>query len=385
MRVGISVMTHAGQSVWENGINQNVIFLARLLRCSPAVSEVILLDSGDQGALPADAESIAGGLRIMKPHDATLLIDVVIEMAGGLDVEWLDYMRALGAKVVFHCCGQPYVALIESTIFGTGGYVARADRCDEIWILPKDRAFIPMLESMHRCPVFEVPYLWEPCFLEARINALKSFGLSFGYTRKPLAGTARAMRFATFEPNISVVKCCVIPMLLADYAYRQDPESVAQLHVLNSVQMKDHLTFVHLAGSLDLYKAGRMVFEQRHDFAGYVSQHADAVISHQYDNMQNLLYFDALHGGYPLVHNSPWLAGVGYFYPDQDVEAAARALLEAVRHHDEDLDRYRRTASEFMATLDPHRPCNVKAYVERLHTLLLPSLRKDATADARCA
>ncbi|WP_322084017.1 DUF2827 family protein [Burkholderia sp. BCC1972] len=37
MRIGISVFTHAGLNVWENGLGQNVFYLARLLRTLPFV------------------------------------------------------------------------------------------------------------------------------------------------------------------------------------------------------------------------------------------------------------------------------------------------------------------------------------------------------------
>lgn len=47
MRIGISVFTHAGQNVWENGLGQNVFYLARLLRTLPFVEEVLLLNCAD--------------------------------------------------------------------------------------------------------------------------------------------------------------------------------------------------------------------------------------------------------------------------------------------------------------------------------------------------
>src|SRR5579863_5538608 len=152
MRIGISVLTHAGQSIWENGLGQHVFFLAHLLRSLPFVGEVLLFNCGDQSRLPDDLEEEGGaGFRLIAPRDATDLIDVAIEMAGGLDASWLDHLRAKGKKVVYHCCGQPYAALVEPSIFGTAGYFSRIERCDEIWTLPRDRCFHRMFESLYRC------------------------------------------------------------------------------------------------------------------------------------------------------------------------------------------------------------------------------------------
>lgn len=371
MRIGLSVLTHAGQNVWENGLGQNVIFLARLFARLPLVRDIVLLDSGDQGVMPDGVVFDDLRLRVMKPREATEHVDVIIEMAGGLDVEWLDYMRARGAKVVFFNCGQPYVALIEPIVFGKGGYAARADRCDAVWILPKDRRFKGMLEAIHRCPVVEVPYLWSPEFIDRRIAALEQHGLTFGFIASEGAAGLVPLKVAIFEPNISVVKTSAIPMLVCDEAYRADPLAVTSMRVLNSLHRVDHIAFNFLANSLDIVKAGCALFEGRHDFPAYMAQHTNAVVSHQWNNDQNYLYMDALYGGYPLVHNSEWMGShAGYYYPHFDVEAGARQLLHAAHRHQENLPAYRRGAQGWLMQLSPEADANRRAYARHLLTLL---------------
>ncbi|WP_232457816.1 DUF2827 family protein, partial [Burkholderia ubonensis] len=136
-------------------MGQNVLFLARLLRTWPGVDDVLLLNCGDQATMPVEFDA-HGPFKLLSPRQATDHLDVVIEMAGGLEVAWLDYLRALGKRVVYFCVGQPYVSLIEPSVFQRSGYTARAQRCDAVWVLPKDRVFVPMLEALHRCPVVEV-------------------------------------------------------------------------------------------------------------------------------------------------------------------------------------------------------------------------------------
>jgi hypothetical protein len=364
MRIGISVLTHAGQSIWENGLGQNVFYFVQLLRTLPFVTGIVLLNCGDQSSVAAEAQALAAGLPLVAPRDLDEPPDVVFEMGGGLDVEWLDYVRARGSKVVFFCCGQPYVGLVEPSVFARGGYFTRATRCDEIWTLGKDRVFAPMLRTLHRCPVVDVPFLWDSTFIDQRAAALDAAGLRFGYAPRPAGrdGTPRGLRVAVFEPNISVVKCCMVPMLVCDRAFRTDAQAVARLHVLNSVQMQAHPSFAFLLRSLDLHYRERVKLDGRHDFAGFMSQHADAVVSHQWQNEQNIVYLDALYGGYPLVHNSDLLGGCGYRYDDFDCEGGALALREAFAVHDATLAGYRSAARTFLATLDPLAPSNVEQY-----------------------
>jgi Protein of unknown function (DUF2827) len=376
MRIGISILTHGAQNIWENSLGQNVFYLAHLLRGLPFVEDVLLLNCGDQPHLPDGVDENSVGFRLVAPRDATDLIDVAIEMAGGLDANWLDHLRAKGKKVVYHCCAQPYTTLIEPTIFGTPGYFLRVGRCDEIWTLQRDCCFHRMLESLYRCPVFDVPHLWAPDFIEHRAATLqRDHQIQFGYLPQLRREyTLRPLRVAVLEPNTSVTKSCSIPMLICDSAFRANEDSVAELHLLNTIQMKDHPTFVHLANSLELTKQRKVRFEQRHDFAGYMSQFGDAVVAHQWQHDQNTLYLDALYGGYPLIHNSRWLGSAGYYYAESDISQGAERLIEAARNHDESFDFYRRTASEFLATLNPLHAANQTAYARSL--LRLTSARE---------
>ncbi|KVT12758.1 hypothetical protein WT24_11915 [Burkholderia sp. MSMB1078WGS] len=367
MRIGISLVTRAGQSIWDNGLGQNVFFLIKLLKALPAVRDVVLLNCGPEPQLPDDIRALLPDLKLLSPQQATDAIDIAIEMSGGLDIEWLDHLRARGKRTVYFCCGQPYVGLIEPSVFKRGGYFSRANRCDEIWILPKDRVFRPMLETLHRCPVFEVPYLWDPMFIDQRARLLGGVGRHFGFQpTQRLPEVTRALRVAIFEPNISVVKCCMLPMLIADTAYRCAPDAVAELTVLNSAHFEQHPTFSFMRNALELTGAGLVRVDHRHDFVDFMSHAADAVVAHQWQNDQNNLHLDALYGGYPLVHNSAWLSGLGYYYPDFDVQAGAQALVRAARQHDAKVADYKRDVCAFLGRLHPLAEENGARYFKQL-------------------
>jgi hypothetical protein len=366
MRIGISVLSRAGQSIWQNGLGQNVVFLAQLFQRLPFVQSVVLIDVGSEGALPPEVDTVSGGLRVVNQQEATDLVDVVFEAAGNLDSKWLDLMRRRGCKVVFYCCGQPYVGLVEPATFDRPVYASRPDRCDEVWLFHKDRALIPMMRTLHRCPVHEVPFIWHPEFVDTRIAQARAHGVEYGYRAGDGEG---GFRVAIFEPNISVVKCCSVPMLVCDEAWREQPGSVRVMHVLNTLHMKDHATMLFLANSLDLVREHHARFHGRHDIVGFLGQHADAVVAHQWQNEQNYAYLDALYGDYPLVHNSPWLGEAGYYYPGFDAQLGAHQLLRAYREHDAQLDAYRRRSQTVFDAVNPFAQHNLDAYAQRLLAL----------------
>jgi hypothetical protein len=141
------------------------------------------------------------------------------------------------------------------------------------------------------------------------------------------------------------------------------------MHALNTLHMKDHPTLNHLANSLDIVKAGKAIFHGRNDIAGFMAQFSDAVVSHQWGNDQNYLYLDVLYGGYPLIHNSPWMRDAGYYYPGFDAQEGGRQLLLAAREHDSSLADYRARAQRVIDAVNPFNQANLDAFADRLLNL----------------
>ena len=364
MRIGISILTRAGHDLWSSGIDQNVYHLACLLDAIPFVERVVLIDTGDQGHPPRNAGPLGERFALLSPTQAQDCIDVAIEMSGGLDMEWLARFRARGGKVVLCVCGQPYAALIEPATFNRPGFFAFPERCDELWLLEKDWPFAAMMSALHRCPVFELPYLWAPCFLDERIEAAAKEGLSYGYV--PGAFESAGVIPAILEPNISPIKMGLIPYLACEMVQRLSPQTLGQVHLMNSQHMAEQSSFIFFIQNSDIYRAGKLGIGARDYISHVMGRGANMVVSHQQDCAQNYLYLDALYGAYPLVHNSPWLGDLGYYYDGSDVAAAASAIMRARQIHDEGLDRYRASADALIARLSPTHGDNRSAYARRL-------------------
>lgn len=361
--VGISLFARDGQAIWENGIHQNIAFLAMMLKRSEHIGPVWFLNGGDARALPAGLDFDHLGIPLVHPADVTHEIDVAIEMGAQLPGEWLRHVKALGAKLVACFVGHVYSGLAETPIFDRpSGHVFNGAPFDEVWVLPKsERTDAPLLRTLMRAPVYTIPHIWSPHFLEQRIAGLAREGATFGYQPG-----RRAWRLATLEPNISVVKTCHYPMLACEEFYRARPEAVEHLFVVNAMHLKAHPTFLHFASSLDLVRHHKATFEPRIDLPGFMARHADAVVSHHWENAQNYLYYDVLYGGYPLVHNSTLLGDAGYYYPDFDSAAGGRVLLDAWLHHDERLGDYRTKTHALLKAVSIDHRANVDAFVARL-------------------
>lgn len=364
LRVGVSIYVRKGeQSLWENGIYQNCLFLVMLLLKAPNVGETYLVMGGGDGDT-ADARRFMADspVPIIDMEAATEKLDVMIEMSAQLNRDWAVNFRERGGKVVTMRVGNDYVIDIERMIFNKQhGLLIAGTPYDEIWTLPEyERTCMHYFGTAMRAPVRLMQHLWSPAVID-RASATLPSGETFGY--KP---GRKKWRLGIFEPNICMVKTSHLPMLLIDVAHRAKPDMIELVRAYNTFHMKDHVTFVGFANSLDIVRHGLATFEGRFPVYQCLSSQVDAVVCHQWENGQNYLYYEALYGSYPLIHNSTFIEDCGYFYPGFDCEEGGLAVIQAFAQHDADLAAYRERARAFLRTLDPENENNVRAYNEAL-------------------
>jgi hypothetical protein len=367
LKVGVSLFVRKGeQSLWENGIFQNVLFLAMLLRKSPIVGQVVIVTGGGDGG-PQEARRMLEESPVPVIDMATAMqeLDLMIEMSAQLGKDWVVEFRGRGGKVVSMRVGNDYVIDIERMVFDKPhALLISGAPYHEVWTLPEyETTCVPYFRSAFRAPVRAMPHLWHPVVLERAIGKLPE-GQGFAYQ-----SGRRRWRMGMFEPNICMVKTSHVPMLVCEAAHRARPDITEHVHAYNTFHMKDHPGFNGFANSLDIVRHGLATFEGRFPIWHVLALHCDAVISHQWENAQNYVYYEALYGDYPLIHNSHLIGDCGYRYHGFDCEEGGAALLRAFAEHDANLPAYRETARRFLSTLDPEAEANVRTYTAAIEHL----------------
>ena len=365
LKVGVTLMVREGfQSVWENGIFQNCAFLVQLLKQSPAVEWAVIVNPS--GIKPNDAMMFNDlGLDIISLDHAMETLDVVIEMSAMIDDHWVIEFKKRGGKYAWMRVGNDYVIDIERAMFNKPSGALCGDKpYDQVWTIPEyENSCKDYFSITARAPVKFLPHLWTPMFFQKGIDTLpndKKFGYQPG---------RKNWRVCVFEPNVCMVKTSYIPMFLIEEAYRAKPEFLDSVRLCNTMHLKDNGKFAAMANRLDYVNHGLVSYEGRFAVYEYMAHYGDAIVSHQWENAQNYLYYEALYGGYPLIHNSPIIQKYGYYYPDFDCQAGGQVLLDAFAHHDERLEDYKRDGQELLATLDVDSPVYIEIYTRELLSL----------------
>ncbi|NIF69771.1 DUF2827 domain-containing protein [Burkholderia sp. Ap-962] len=367
LRIGITIgLRSPDESMWINGIKQNALFLAKLLMASPRGHRVTLVNTTDvplTDALPWD-RALYDTRGFADVKDA---LDVLIELGGQVDADQTAYLKTRGTRLVSYCCGVEYINVMESILFGRrlwdSLFVNRG--FDEVWAIPQIApSSLPFLQSLRRCPGRVVPFVWDPMFLSARGAVLSGNG-----EYRPSSRLGK--RLAVMEPNHDVVKCCLYPMLIIDEVYRQAFDRIEFVHVTNADRLAhDSPEFVMLMNQLEVVRAGRASFVGRFDTPVFLASLTDVVVSHQWSNPLNYFYFDVCWQGYPLVHNAGVAPDLGYYYPDNEVEKGAQALLHALRAHDGEWEAYTRRQRQILLRYTSSNPSLVAEYDLLLANLL---------------
>jgi hypothetical protein len=359
--VGITIFVKADGSLglFENGLRQNVLFLYLLFRNSPNCARVYLLNHGD-----GDTPEIPPNLgiapdAIVRTSEVINQLDYVIGLGAAIDRPTVDALKQHGCKLICYKGGNGAVISMEAIVAKPPRPDAELyfdhDYYDAIWMTPQHiHTYRGWCELIYRCPVYEVPQIWCPLLIEAADPEVRA---RFGYKRTNLP-----WRVGVMDPNITVMKTSHMPMLVCEAAFRRRADAFRAMYITNGWPYRESDHFRSFALSLDASKAGVMTIEPRFVSSHFLANHCDAVVTHHWENGLNYLYYEVLHGGYPLIHNSEFLRDYGYYYKDFDAESGADALLQSYAEHNGQLEEYRRRNEDLFERLNPTTPATIAVH-----------------------
>lgn len=349
--------------LWSSGVHQNVVFLLLLLQRLPEVELAALVSCPDGATTHPVADLF--GLPHLPQREAVQRLDLLIELGQRADADDMRRFRERGGRLVSYMAGNAMAMNFEALANRSGhGEIMSESGFDAVWITPQHWRMNRSYAALTRSPqVAEAPHIWSPAILQqsiARLNARP-------WWQPPEPGGG--WRLGVFEPNVNALKTFHLPLLVCEEAYRRRPDLIDRVLLFGAAQLMTNLHFQEVCASTDLDRDKKLFAEARHPLAAMLGAHVDAVVTHQWENALNYLYWDVLYCGAPLIHNSELIRDIGYFYPAFHPQAGGEVLCAALSRHASDRDQRRTAELETLWRFHIDNPA-----VQRRHADLLEAV-----------
>lgn len=350
MNIGITIgLTQENESLWINGIKLNALYLANTL-LSIEGHEVWILDTSDKVKDLTKVQWDTNRFKVFKFVDKFKEVDLLITLGTSIPNNWSQEIKLANpkAKIVKYQCGNNYVIDMERVLFGdpdAEGIPSWDIGHDETWLIPQqehhNKEYFQLIYRHTADKVKVVPFIWDPMFIDRNQKILKDLGKKIpNYTPKPAA----EKKISVMEPNLNVVKYALMPIMIVEAFFRKFGEnSFKQLYVGSGNKLLKNKYFMGMMKKLDIVvRTNPLVkFIPRYPVTTFLAEETDVVLAHQWGNPLNYSYLDAIHFGYPVVHNADFIKDAGYYYKDFSIYDGMHQLDLAINTHDNNLEEYR--------------------------------------------
>ncbi|HEX4197234.1 MAG TPA: DUF2827 family protein [Caulobacteraceae bacterium] len=365
LKIGITAFSGvtAHDALWSSGLHQNIVYLALVFQRLPEV-ELCALVSWPPGAGPHALGELYG-IPTLEIEDAVEKLDIIIELGARAEIQFSGPFRERGGKLVSYMAGNAMVMSFEDLAndVSYGDYI-NAVGFDACWITPQHWHMNHAYCAITRTPNVEIaPHVWHPMCLTQ-----SAFQLKVNPFWRPPAGDT--WRIGVFDPNVNVVKTFQLPLLVCEEAYRKQPELIDRVLLFSAAHLRGNPHFEQFCAATDISRAGKVFAESRFLVAEMLGSHIDAVVTHQWENALNYLYWDVLYLGWPLIHNSPEFEEAGYYYPAFDPQTGGEVLREALNTHSAEQVARRPKVLEALWRYNIDNPAVQRRHAELLEKLM---------------
>jgi hypothetical protein len=337
-----------------NGLQQNIVFLAELIKdigCTP----IIAINHKMEECVDPPKDII-----IMEHKEMLDMggVDYIVQTGWVVPNSLIDRLKQKNPQCrnIHVHYGNRLLADIEQSKLPDNSCIPPY-KADEVWVSPHYEFSFEYYKTYYRTDkVCEMPYIWSPKYADIHNDIWKKAGKSCDY--KP----GQKKNIAILEPNLNMTKNCIPSIFIVEEAYRANPEIINNLTVYCTDKLRDNNYFKSLMWELDIVQARKVSFSGRKKFSNIFANHSNVVVSHQLLNALNYTYLEALHFNIPLVHNSEFIKGAGYYYPDYETKKGGKALYEALTFHDKNLEGYKASAKIVLDKYSPNNPMVKEKY-----------------------
>jgi Protein of unknown function (DUF2827) len=354
-RLFLTTVRIPDEQIWANGLFQNIYLVYRMFEAA-GYEPYLMVDSMDNNK---DAK-IHEGFRMLDFKSyitAPFPVVAYLEFGMSCDPAIRKFFRSIGAKVTKTYLGNILNIDVETITFYKNTNFSHhvAGELDEIWTSPHYDFHAEYAGSINGiCGQIRLaPYVWDPHFIKELVGTYKHTD-------------AEARKFVIMEPNISFQKCGLVPIMAMEAYYRRHPSRVDHVVVVNGAKLKDNPYFQKsVLPNLSIFRDGKLQLMPRAHIVNFARVYNEAIVlQHQVNNEYNYSFFEWNYMGFPVVHNIRRFKDYGYYYAENDFEAAADRIEEIVKNWRSQQEGVQAQFKQLMWRFSIHNPENIRMWLE---------------------
>jgi len=327
-------------SLFQNGVQQNAIYLARILQ-NAGHKTFLIVNDFYKGKDVNYIKSMTPGIDkapMQKIYAAG--IDVLITVGMSISHDDIKMLKVSNpnVKIIAYKCGNEMLSEMESIIFAEE--ISSASKInpitpDAIWSIPQmvDTNLTYYALKYNQNNVTVVPFIWDHVLSDVYMQE----------NNIPAWDGRDIKRIATMEPNLSVMKNAFVPMAIVSKCIKDGIE-IDAFHTFSTDKIAKKQPFLKKVSDFSLNKI-KFTANSRYPTFFVMKNHADLCLSWQWENNLNYLWLDVAWMGWPVVHNGSLCQDVGYYYPEFDIESGQIQVQKAIKSHNDDNDYLERNRS----------------------------------------
>lgn len=374
----IGLLLKKPESNFSNGCVQQAIFLKQMLQKAGFECEYLSIEP-TYTKIQDTNETVICIREHMNLGDYKLLIFVSLNLVSPENDGIIKAIKRNKPTCINLICGNVYILHQEEFVFGHHSILSRFvnDLYDEYWVLEMYPFMVEYIKLISNKPTHLLPYVWNDTVLTSYLtkNNLSIVPNAYEVNREKI-------NLLIYEPNMSIHKTALIPLLICESYYKQYKHRVNKVFVFcgDKVIRLQNGEFVR---GLELYKDNkleaypRMIMPATLSFIGKNNNCMNIVVSHNIMNNLNFLHLEMIANDIPIVHNCEPFKENGLYY-DEQTTCSAIGLIEQARQDFYANDKYQECKHQILKKYHPNNLEKQEAY--RMHIMRVSSLKpKDDT------
>tara|TARA_Y100000389_G_scaffold194747_1_gene225175 strand:- start:1221 stop:2678 length:1458 start_codon:yes stop_codon:yes gene_type:complete len=325
MRIGIFIKKP--ENIFSNGCIQQTYFLKKLFEnCEYDVDFLSIESHYTNFELTNEQIIFTNNTFDFSSYNCVILGSLVL--LPETNKPFIDNLLSYNIQIINLICGNVYILHQEEFVFQKHNILThyRQDYFTENWVLEMYNYAKDYVQMVSSTDTLITPYVWD-------IDIIKEYIEKNNIFNTEITEDNSKVNLLIFEPNMSIHKNALVPLLICDEYYKQNKDKVNKVYIFCGDKVVKESNFVK---QLDISKDNkletyaRIIMPYIVDVIQKNNNFRNIVVSYNILNNLNFLHLEMFYLGFPIIHNCKPFEKNGLYFDDFELLKAVE-LIETVR------------------------------------------------------